>query len=326
MADDWKDEELAASVKAYLEMLRAEDELRPYSKAEVYRTLAERFNRTSKAFEYRMQNISAVLAEQEKKWIPGLKPASNVGTNIREKIVQLLAKTPYPAKKASGLANYKRKLPFLRNWLIAVARRGGIVTYLDAMDAFGIDRFSLRHAMDYLGHQAKNFDEPVLTALIVSKATGRCSLGLHKEFGIEDDEIERQRLYDYWSSDKSEVMPPIESQETPDIEVRAARFVSVEARPEQATFRRLVFLACKGKCVISGCEIETALDAAHVTGRDWRKGHNKASDGLLLRKDLHALYDKGILQISDDGIVSFVESALSHYAMYTGTRVVKSES
>ncbi|MBU9124578.1 HNH endonuclease [Burkholderia multivorans] len=77
----WTHEELRASVDAYLEMLDSERAKRRYVKTEVYRALAERFHRTAKAFEYRMQNISYVLALMGRDWLPGLKPARNVGAN-----------------------------------------------------------------------------------------------------------------------------------------------------------------------------------------------------------------------------------------------------
>lgn len=47
----------------------------------------------------------------------------------------------------------------------------------------------------------------------------------------------------------------------------------------------------KGACGVTGCTIRAALDAAHRAGRDWRQRHNSGDDGLLLRKDIHALYD-----------------------------------
>ncbi|WP_246637236.1 HNH endonuclease [Burkholderia catarinensis] len=52
-----------------------------YVKKSVYDRLAGQFNRSSKAFEYRMQNISYVLALMGRQWVPGLKPAKNVGAN-----------------------------------------------------------------------------------------------------------------------------------------------------------------------------------------------------------------------------------------------------
>jgi hypothetical protein len=323
MPDDWTDEELAAAVDAYNEMARMEVTRKPYSKKAVYRALAKRFPRTEKAFEYRMQNISAVLDELGRPWVPGLKPASNVGATVKPKIIALLqrkSKRKPPSLEAE--AAYKLKLPAMRDWLIAVSRAGGKVTYGQVMLAFGIDRFSLRHAMDVLGHQADNRDEPIITAVIVSGKSGRCSSGLEAEFGVSDDEAERQELYDFWRATPSE--PAVESPNDK-LEVKAARFASVEVRPEQAAFRRLVFEACNGRCVISGCDGGTALDAAHLVGRDWRKGQNGAKDGIMLRKDLHALYDAGKLTITSTGAVECHEE---YYSEYQGkaTNILKNSS
>src|SRR5687768_4814146 len=102
MAEGWSDEELAASVEAYREMAANEAAGVKYSKKEVYRNLAERFGRSDKAFEYRMQNISAVLDELGQDWIPGLRPAVNVGEGIKPRLVALLqgqtASQPGPYK------------------------------------------------------------------------------------------------------------------------------------------------------------------------------------------------------------------------------------
>ncbi|MCU9955675.1 MULTISPECIES: HNH endonuclease [Burkholderia] len=62
-------------------MLENERAGQPYVKKAVYDRLAGQFNRTAKAFEYRMQNISYVLALMGREWLPGLKPAKNVGAN-----------------------------------------------------------------------------------------------------------------------------------------------------------------------------------------------------------------------------------------------------
>ncbi|TGN93932.1 HNH endonuclease [Burkholderia sp. USMB20] len=77
----WTRDELRASVEEYLKMLESERGRQPYVKKAVYDGLAGRFNRTAKAFEYRMQNISYVLALMGREWLSGLKPAKNVGAN-----------------------------------------------------------------------------------------------------------------------------------------------------------------------------------------------------------------------------------------------------
>lgn len=100
-------------------------------------------------------------------------------------------------------------------------------------------------------------------------------------------------------------------------EALVKRFAQVEVRPQQAQFRVAVFRACMGRCVVSGCDVPEALEAAHRTGRDWRAGHNGAEDGLLLRRDLHALYDSGLLLVGEDGKISLDERVRVHYGHLT---------
>jgi len=71
----------------------------------------------------------------------------------------------------------------------------------------------------------------------------------------------------------------------------------VERRLQQAKFRVLVGDRCGWKCVVSGFEVKEVLDAAHLPGRDWRN-HNCASDGIMIRSDLHRLLDLGLAEIS----------------------------
>lgn len=317
MADDWSNEELAASIAAYKQMQELEASGRPYTKKGIYRGLAMRFGRTEKSFEYRMQNISAVLDELGMPWIAGLRPAVNVGANVKMRLVALLT-SPEDAEDRRT-PDYKTKLPAIRTWLIHVARAREKVTYGDVMEAFDIDRFSLRHAMGALGHEARSGGEPIITALIVGKESGDCSEGLRKEFGIEDGAAERQKLYAYWQ--EREQRSPNSDAGDARLVNKADRFASVAVRPEQAAFRRRVFLAWGGRCAITECDVRSALDAAHRKGRDWRAGHNLASDGLLLRKDLHALYDAGLLGVSDQGVVSLDPSIRGHYGSLEGQRL-----
>ena len=217
-------------------------------------------------------------------------------------------------------AAYRAKLPAMRCWLIEVAQNRRTVTYGLMMEVFGVDRFSLRHAMDYLGHEARNTREPVITAVIVSAKTGRCSDGLGKEFGVVDDHRERERLYAYWQRRQDGApRPPVLTAGT--LEERATRFASVAVRPDQVKFRRAVFLAHGGRCAVSGCDVDAALDAAHLIGRDWRRGRNRADDGLLLRKDLHALYDRGLLTITEGGVVALAPLLVQHYKEYSGVQI-----
>jgi 5-methylcytosine-specific restriction enzyme A len=87
----WSRAELRASVSSYLRMQKVLRAGRSANKTEIYRDLAKRFGRTAKAYEYRMQNISYVLALQGRQWIPGLLPAKNVGAQVAVQIEAILA-------------------------------------------------------------------------------------------------------------------------------------------------------------------------------------------------------------------------------------------
>lgn len=233
----------------------------------------------------------------------------------------------------SGLSTdtYQQKIPAIRAWLIEVCRSGGTVTYSDVMNRFGLTFYPLRNAMSRLGHDCRDAGEPVITALIVDKETGRCSEGLAAEFGVEDDVAERGRCYAYWSAatstadavDTEVVSQPTPAEPTPtdDLEQRAARFSQVEVRPQQGAFRLAVFRACGGRCVVSGCAVPEALEAAHLLGREWKQGHNAASDGILLRRDLHTLYDRGLLVISEESRVGLDAELRPYYGEFEGMLV-----
>jgi 5-methylcytosine-specific restriction protein A len=95
--DDWTDAELAACVRMYLEMLALQSAGRSFTKADKHRALVEGplRNRSIKAVEYRMRNISAVLAEHHEKVVSGYIPATNVGARVSERIESALTDAGY---------------------------------------------------------------------------------------------------------------------------------------------------------------------------------------------------------------------------------------
>jgi hypothetical protein len=240
---------------------------------------------------------------------------------------------PVDDAQRSGLSteSYKEKIPAMRAWLIEVCDGRGTVTYSDVMNRFALTFYPLRNAMSRLGQDCKDAGEPIITALIVDKDTHRCSQGFFEEFRIDDDELERERCYAHWASSdddapSSPTPAPAASAAGPsgpagDLEHRAARFAQVQIRRDQGPFRDAVFRAYEGRCAISGCAVPEALEAAHLLGRDWRQGHNSATDGILLRRDLHNLYDRGLLRISDEGQVELSGDVMAYYREFNGAVV-----
>lgn len=74
---------------------------------------------------------------------------------------------------------------------------------------------------------------------------------------------------------------------------------SVSIRIGQAQFWADLLHAYGGRCAISGCTEPFALEAAHIVPVAAGGTHN-VNNGLLLRADLHSLFDKGKITVTDD--------------------------
>lgn len=78
-------------------------------------------------------------------------------------------------------------------------------------------------------------------------------------------------------------------------------------RRGQKRFRGRLLRHFRGRCVASGCDVEAVLEAAHIQSH--ADGGNYAlGNGLLLRSDLHTLFDLGLLSfdaVGDDLLVAF---------------------
>jgi len=70
----------------------------------------------------------------------------------------------------------------------------------------------------------------------------------------------------------------------------------------QGSFRILVTDAYERRCAISKEKTLPALDAAHIKPFSEIKTHS-VSNGILLRKDMHALFDKGYITITPESNV-----------------------
>jgi hypothetical protein len=120
MEENWSDAELKAAVAAYFEMASKERAGIRFAKAHYFKQLASEFPRSAKAFEYRMQNISAVLAEDEHPWIAGFKPAKNVGTNVFPRLRLLIKQANHsqsgPQSASISSDNTPVKLNLDRAW------------------------------------------------------------------------------------------------------------------------------------------------------------------------------------------------------------------
>ncbi len=71
---------------------------------------------------------------------------------------------------------------------------------------------------------------------------------------------------------------------------------SLAARQGQQKFRNTLKAAYRSTCAMTGCSVSQVLEAAHIMG--YRGKHtNHIQNGLLLRADIHTLFDLGLIGI-----------------------------
>jgi hypothetical protein len=76
-------------------------------------------------------------------------------------------------------------------------------------------------------------------------------------------------------------------------------YQQIRLRQGQPAFRQRLLTAYAGRCTISGTDISETLEAAHITSHA-RGGDMATSNGLLLRADLHTLFDLRLLAVDTE--------------------------
>lgn len=73
--------------------------------------------------------------------------------------------------------------------------------------------------------------------------------------------------------------------------------MSIARRQGQPKFRRDLLNAYGERCAVTGCPLREILEGAHI--KPYRGEHtNHVTNGLLLRADIHTLFDLGLLRVS----------------------------
>ncbi|WP_213781785.1 HNH endonuclease [Caballeronia sp. dw_276] len=98
-------------------------------------------------------------------------------------------------------------------------------------------------------------------------------------------------------------------------------------REGQPQFRRALIDEYAGACAISGCKVGALLEAAHII--PYLGPHtNDVSNGLLLRADLHKLFDMHMFRIDPESRTVYLcdELKASEYACIEGRRLRPTKS
>jgi HNH endonuclease len=104
-------------------------------------------------------------------------------------------------------------------------------------------------------------------------------------------------------------------------DARLKIMAAIVQRRGQRAFREALMRAYGGRCAITGCSIGEILEAAHIY--PYRgDATNHVTNGLLLRSDLHTLFDCGLIAIDEaEEVLIAEELGGSEYERYRGTRL-----
>ena len=97
---------------------------------------------------------------------------------------------------------------------------------------------------------------------------------------------------------------------------------SIAQRRGQKAFRDTLIVAYEGRCAVTECSISDVLEAAHI--HPYRGPEtNKVGNGLLLRTDVHTLFDCGLLAVDHEKMTLLVAPQLrdSEYGAFHGRKL-----
>ncbi len=98
---------------------------------------------------------------------------------------------------------------------------------------------------------------------------------------------------------------------------------SITQRRGQQAFRDTLISPYDGRCAISGCSILDVLEAAHICPYLGPET-NRVMNGLLLRADIHTLFDCGLIAIDTKNMTVLVAPTLhdSEYKAFLGKKLL----
>lgn len=103
---------------------------------------------------------------------------------------------------------------------------------------------------------------------------------------------------------------------------RKRRRVLQQTRDGQDKFRDNLIAIYGTNCMLTGCAVMQAIEASHINPYRGAKDNHPAN-GLLLRKDFHALFDSNLLGIEPDTLAIHLHPSLkdSYYQQFKGKKI-----
>jgi len=105
-------------------------------------------------------------------------------------------------------------------------------------------------------------------------------------------------------------------------EGRQLEIAGIVRQRGQPEFRKRLLQIYGGRCVITGCDVQQTLEAAHILPYNGVETNHPAN-GLLLRSDLHTLFDLGLITVDTKKMTVAVDEQLTGtvYEQYQGVNL-----
>jgi len=89
----------------------------------------------------------------------------------------------------------------------------------------------------------------------------------------------------------------------------------INERNKQSQFRENIMTLYKGRCAITGIDIPEVLEASHIDPHA-KSGINENNNGILLRKDIHALFDNNLIRINPENFEILLSTRIQNNPVY----------
>lgn len=101
---------------------------------------------------------------------------------------------------------------------------------------------------------------------------------------------------------------------------------SILERRGQPKFRRDLLKLYNDRCCVTGCKVMDLLEAAHINPYS-EEGDNSLSNGLILRADIHTLFDRNLLTIDENCVVRISKDLIgSEYESLKGNKIQRNHA
>jgi len=134
--------------------------------------------------------------------------------------------------------------------------------------------------------------------------------------GIEDQLLNEKPIYSNLTPNQGMTKEDEKQYKSNNKDEREIALRAIRQRRGQQNFRKKLLEIFNNTCVITGCKIVDILEAAHIN--PYRGNNdNHFSNGLLLRADIHTLFDLNLISIDPDSMmVHFHPKVKNEYAVY----------